>query len=369
MIHSVTIAGYRGFSRFDMGGLGRINLLVGRNNGGKTSVLEMLNLLVSGGDPSAIWRIVSRRGERVYTEQQTRQPEIEYEINHLFHGHDLRLDAHFTVSAKNQSPVRSVRCGIAEVKAENQERLLAEADASASTSIALQLSGSPRPPLAFIPLTRRGGLRGEIFDPIRRGQRSPVTDSHPVQFITTESLTFDTLALMWNQITLTQAQDRVVQALKFIEPKIEAIAPLIAAPPGPYFYGGRGGFIVKLRGTDLPVPIGSLGDGTWRLLALSIALSRSKDGVLLIDEIDTGLHHTVMADMWRLIDETAKELNVQVFATTHSYDCVHSLATICDPNEGDVSVTIQRIDTSKSRAVPYDAHEIRMAAEHHIEMR
>jgi hypothetical protein len=66
MIQSIEIKGYRGFSHFEIGGLGRVNLLVGKNNSGKTSVLEVLNLLESGGDPNVLWRIVSRRGERIF---------------------------------------------------------------------------------------------------------------------------------------------------------------------------------------------------------------------------------------------------------------------------------------------------------------
>ena len=58
---------------------------------------------------------------------------------------------------------------------------------------------------------------------------------------------------------------------------------------------------------------------------MAIALISAKGGVLLIDEIDTGLHYTVMADMWKLIAQTAAELDVQVFATTHSSDCVTAL--------------------------------------------
>jgi hypothetical protein len=65
MIHSLTISGYRGF--------GRVNLLVGTNNCGKTSVLMALYLLASGGDANAIWRIVARRGERIYLETPSRQ--------------------------------------------------------------------------------------------------------------------------------------------------------------------------------------------------------------------------------------------------------------------------------------------------------
>lgn len=106
------------------------------------------------------------------------------------------------------------------------------------------------------------------------------------------------------------------------------------------------------------------------MLALAIALIQAKDGVLLIDEIDTGLHYTVMRDMWRLVSNTAKDLNIQVFATTHSYDCVKSLAAICNSGENaDGYVSIQRIEPEKGRAVHYSEAEIRVAAEQHIEVR
>ena len=55
-----------------------------------------------------------------------------------------------------------------------------------------------------------------------------------------------------------------------------------------------------------------------RLLALSLSLIRTEQGILLVDEIDTGLHWTVMEEMWRLVVETARRSSVQVFATTHS---------------------------------------------------
>ena len=72
--------------------------------------------------------------------------------------------------------------------------------------------------------------------------------------------------------------------------------------PGlPYSPPTRGGFFVRLKGNEKRIPIGSFGDGIWRMLALSTALVKAKDSLLLVDEIDTGLHHTVMGDMWKLI--------------------------------------------------------------------
>lgn len=65
MIHSIQIQGYRGFERFEMTGLGRLNLLVGTNNSGKTSVLEAIHLLMARAEPGALWQLLWRRGERL----------------------------------------------------------------------------------------------------------------------------------------------------------------------------------------------------------------------------------------------------------------------------------------------------------------
>lgn len=132
----------------------------------------------------------------------------------------------------------------------------------------------------------------------------------------------------------------------------------------------RGGFRVRLEDRGLPVPIGSLGDGIWRMLALAIALIQSENGVLLVDEIDTGLHYSVMVDMWKMVAETAQRRNVQVFATTHSRDCYESLAAIAHEGVAAGSeVTIQRIEREKGRAIAYTEQEIIAAAKYGGEVR
>jgi hypothetical protein len=74
--------------------------------------------------------------------------------------------------------------------------------------------------------------------------------------------------------------------------------------------------------------------------------------------------------VWKLIYETAKDADVQVFATTHSYDCIYSLASICNADvEVNSQVAIQRIEASKKKAIPYSESEIKEAAKRHIEVR
>jgi len=113
-----------------------------------------------------------------------------------------------------------------------------------------------------------------------------------------------------------------------------------------------------------------MGDGIWRILSLALCLVRSRDGVLLVDEIDTGLHYSVMVKMWRMIYETAKKLNIQVFATSHSRDCYQALSEVCcEDVTTNSNITIQRIERGKGRSVAYTEQEIVIAAEHGTEAR
>jgi hypothetical protein len=127
---------------------------------------------------------------------------------------------------------------------------------------------------------------------------------------------------------------------------------------------------VKLTGEEQRVPLGSLGDGTRRLLALAIYIARATGGVLLVDEIDTGLHYTTMESMWRFVIEAARRLNVQVFATSHSGDCVRALAWLqTDMPELAVEVSVHRVERDAAAAVRYSASDIEISARHHIEVR
>ncbi|WP_243147110.1 AAA family ATPase [Scytonema sp. UIC 10036] len=121
---------------------------------------------------------------------------------------------------------------------------------------------------------------------------------------------------------------------------------------------------------DQRVPIGSMGDGIWRILGLALSTVCAKNGFLFVDEIDTGLHFTAMSDMWKLVWKTATRLNVQVFATTHSNDCWTSLADIATQEKAtEDGITIQRIEREKQTGIAFTEREIVIAAQRGIEVR
>lgn len=365
------IRGYRGFDDFEMSALERVNLLVGTNNSGKTSVLEAIHLLMSRADPLSLWQVLQRRGERTFTDRALgRAPEVD--VAHLFKGHDVQMGSKFSLFAKNEGAERHVSVTIGETKPDQTAPTTPQQtmhDHEVPSRVGLHIKGHPSPPVPVVPLSRSFGMYSEVLESPRRFRRRTApeeTGEVPVQFITTESLGGQELISLWDSVALTPNENRVTDALRFIEPSIERIA----AQAGHTYYGGRGGFIVKTKDREHPVPIGSMGDGIWRMMAMAIAIAHCRRGVLLIDEIDTGLHYTVMKNMWTLISGAAAELDVQVFATTHSSDCIKSLADLCyqETFVAD-NVSLQRIERDKPTAVPYSAEEIEIAAERQIEVR
>lgn len=188
--------------------------------------------------------------------------------------------------------------------------------------------------------------------------------SSSVSFITTEGLSRDNIISMFERVVLTPDEATVLQALRTIEPKIERIAS-VGTYARPSSRDVRGGLAMMVAGQR--IPIGSMGDGIWRLLGIALALVQARGGVLLVDEIDTGLHYSVLIDMWRLVFETARGLDVQVFATTHSRDCYEALAAIAEP--GRTEISLQRTLRGKVEAIAFTELEIRQAAERGLEVR
>jgi predicted ATPase len=190
------------------------------------------------------------------------------------------------------------------------------------------------------------------------------TDRVRVEMLNTGALDDDQAVKLLDKFILTPEESTLIEALRSIEPTIERIASASSEQ------GGRSSIFVKCAGIDERIPIGSMGDGIWRLLGIALSLVATRSGVLLIDEIDTGLHYSVMETMWKLVRETAERLDIQVFATTHSRDCYEALAAISREDAGENSeVTIQRIEKGKPRAVAFTERKIVIAARRGIEVR
>lgn len=381
MLTTIELENYRGFKRYRLGELAQVNLLVGKNNCGKTSVLEAARLIASGGDLGVFTGTARQRGEVVVAvgDRERYREEAYPVLSHFFHGHELHSGSFFSVGGREALGKITVRVtdlqdlyeqGQGDSLLVDDPDLLPEGDAGTGirSSLAICFEGTSDSagdgPCAF-QLTEEGAVPSLRNYRAPRRERSEIT---PARFITPDSLEPRSMSEMWNKIIVEGRESEVIEAMRILAPDLKNI--FFLSGDSAYRFGGRGGVLAAFEGTPRRDPLGSHGDGMRRLLALSLSLIRSESGTLLVDEIDTGLHYSVMGDMWRLVTETARRSRVQVFATTHSSDCVRGLAWLCENHpELATHVSVQKIDCQLEEAVALHAEEIALAVNQGMEVR
>lgn len=378
MFDSLKIENFRGFRSFELSKLGKINLLVGANNSGKSSILEAIHLICAKNNISHLLEILDYRSEFSWIEnREFRQFSLdspiktltkEFSVSHLFYGHTLDYNNSFSITGLRKENKDVLTVSLREHNIDESTELnYHKRDIFSNIGyldLILKWDGENN---IQLPLSINGGIfPQDIPRHFGISSRSEIKN----QFVTPGGTGVDQLIEIFNEINLTPRENIVLDALKIIDPNIERIAIKTNSNER----GKRGGFKLLLSGYQEPIPIGSMGDGIWRMLIIALAMVNCQGGIVLLDEIDSGLHFTTMLKMWELIWETAKKLTIQVFATTHNNDCLLSLADfincgIIDLDEGKDSITLHRIESDKPKSIFLNAKEISIAAQRGIEVR
>ena len=371
---SLTINGFRGIERLEIPTLGRVTLLAGKNGVGKTTVLDAVRIYAARGRLRVLSAVLEKHEEVAPAmdsdgdDLDTRDPAA------LFYGRRASRESAAEIGPANGSTGDRIRIGAG--KPSDEARMLlrramhnfAPEDPLLAVDIAF---GAYKRTLPWFFAPRSRSSRDIMFLPHAVGKDA---GSDPPAELACQSLgpgimDNDKIAELWDDVALTEGEEYVVRVMNLaLNEKAERIAIVGYRKPG--YRLARRRVVVKLRGSPARVPLRSLGDGAGRLFGLAIALFASRNGFLLIDEVENGLHHTVLYDLWRLIIQAAEENNVQVFATTHSFDSIGVFgyaAADCPDSEG-VIARLERRE-GEHRAVMYSEAMAKTAAKQHIEVR
>ena len=368
-IGTLTIERFRAFRQLTLENLGRVNLITGRNNTGKSSVLEAFRILASEASSSVIYNILRFREEITEEVMEPTQPVdiLNYfPFSNLFYGFprfNTKLDPIIiSASGGRNTMTLSMEGGwYTEERDEAGFRRLVLQQPGLSDAVeglpalVVNNNGVQR----IIPLgnfSRRAHLSGQ--ENIDR-QDTPCVFVSPYGGEHTA-----TLGALWDNIALSDLEKDVVDALRIIDPGISAISMV----------GGIGSTpkrtaIVKSTYLPRPVPLRSFGDGLNRLFGIILSLVNARNGILLIDEFENGMHHSVLADAWRAVFRLAGRLNIQVVATSHSWDAIEAFqqAASEDVEEG-VLIRLSRKDEDIIPTL-FREDELAVATRDHIEVR
>jgi hypothetical protein len=342
-IRGIAIERFRAFRGLRVEGLGRVNLITGRNNTGKSSVLEALRILASDASPSVVNTILHYREEDIgEPEEQARPVDIEglFQMSTLFNGFPQLSEGPkpIVIFANGGQRPMKVTLSIEWVSEErdrdpSRQPLFSHAPREAS------VMGTPEGVPALIVGTG-AATRVYPLDSFRRTfyrsrpYRPELGEEPPMACIFVSPYGGERtgmLGALWDKIALSDREKDVVEALRIIDPAISAVSMV----------GGEGPrqprtAIVRSGNIARPVPLRSFGDGLNRLFGIVLSLANAKDGLLLIDEFENGMHHTVQLNVWRTVFSLAQKLDIQVFATSHSWDSVAAFqkAAAETPEEG-----------------------------------
>lgn len=363
MLQSVHIRNFRGLKDLEIEGLGRINLFAGRNNSGKTALLEALSLLAGAGWPNLAFHRPVARGADVLAEVES-APGSEVSAamvreslwKPMFYG--LDLSGRIEVEAQH-SKLGNLSLIVDFARKKNVEIAIGNLGGK---SVA-QLQDT----LGFV---YTSGETGEVTSQAFMDDKSQPqavytgdtgTDLNlpfPSAHVSSRGLGHLQDAKNLGEVRRRKQGDLVLEALRIFETRLDSIEENSSSGV-PMIWGDIG--------FDELVPLSALGEGLNRAARLFIALVRIQGGIVMVDEIENGFHHSVVRRVWEAIDQMSRNLGVQVFATTHSYECVESAHSAL----GDEGFVLHRVESKESgnRCVTYTPEALRGALRHNLEVR
>ena len=330
-IESITLERFRVFRELTIRGLGRVNLITGKNNTGKSSVLEGLRLLANNAAPDVIYDILKYREENIEEAEEEghpADPDSLFQVSGLFHGFPLLSEDPEPIAISTSGKSRPMSMAI------HLDWFLESPDLDGMVRL-----DKPEPDsIAALRVETQDGIRihrldhfGRYLHPMHRARFESSNGTRMSCIFVSPYSGESTGALgpLWDKIALSDREKDVVEGLRIIDPQISAVSMVGSTRRKPTA-------IVRTDNITRPIPLRSFGDGLNRLFGIILALVNARGGLLLVDEFENGLHHTVQLDVWRTIFQLAQTLDIQVFATSHSWDAVEAFqkAAAEAPEEG-----------------------------------
>jgi hypothetical protein len=326
---TIDVREHRGLRAVRLADLGRINIIVGINNAGKTSMLEAVYLLAHQADPRGLLEVVRRRtrtdGSADPTTFVDRLPE------------QALLDARFDVRDDGDTHVE-ILCKDDPGTDENV------ADYLRTLSIQSSYAG------------RKQSSRTDFF--LERPERTTVTGDArwlcPAVFHSPFSLAAPSTLTRCNRASIEAGtKDRVIEFLReHVDPGLRNIE----------LVDEHHRFVVTHDDFGAPLDLSSFGEGMQRIFQIGLLFAGSRGGVVLVDEFENALHTTLLVELTRLIQELAVEMDVQLFLTTHSKEAVDAFLLNETHNEDVVAFGLFR-EGSTTQVRRYDGPVLRRAIE------
>lgn len=377
---SIHIKNYKNLKDLKIDSLSKINLIVGKNNVGKSTLLEAISIFASGGNMSSLLEILDIRGE-VYDFSYSLEQDtiIEKQLESFISLISDRKTETFIdngiciISDLNVDGIikKEVEIKLAKyIETSNDNKL----QSISRTFLSNEDPRSGDPNIEYGILVKNiinnesQDILYKLGGRIRQILPNIVQKTKPYELVRTNQISRDKNPDLFDNISLTPLEKEIITALKIIDPNIENINFLSEESNNRLNRIKKRVPFVVFSSSSEKLRLTSMGDGINRVLTIILALLNSKDGFLLIDEFENGLHYSVQSQLWEIIFHLSDKLNVQVFATTHSDDCIKSFIESDTQNIGKL-IRLENLDGDIKSIAFNDKDRLSFAIQNNIEVR
>lgn len=307
MLKSISIKNFRGIRCTEIDGLERINVFLGNNNCGKSSVLESVLILMGANNPALPLEANINRN----------YPSVgggDFEC--FFHNCDTAKPIEIESRTDDKT---SLECSI------TFDRFMLEAIHTSEIneqSLSSLQNYVLKQSYKYGTNTYVSSLAYSMKDSKLSFQPPSEPAACKAAFYMAPRYNFNDYIRRFDQIVADKEKANVVDALNAIEPRIKDVAVV-------------GDKVMVDIGIDRMIPINLMGDGTRKLFTVVTALYNAKNGILIIDEVDNGLYFKSMEALWTSVLFMARKYDIQVFLSTHSVDSLNALSSVLTDETSD----------------------------------
>ncbi|MCP4350159.1 MAG: AAA family ATPase [Desulfobacterales bacterium] len=317
MIKSLSINNFRCFRKTKISGFKNINLIGGQNNSGKTALLESLFINLS---PRASTIMSLRRFRRESLEFAKNMPERAW--NNLFFNLNINDTLNIISFDSNGNTYNNIQIlcdesadqfnGIFNEEEQGNDdlidlrNLLSEKEHTRSTLNISLIKDDNKQLLSSVIAHSKGIITKDL---------TKIPDTKKANYIPASSrLSSNALSREYDKADIKGNAENLLKAIRLIDKSVTEIKTFNIGEPAVY--------LKKSEGVYLPVYL--YGEAISKTTDFILRIINDPNSVLLIDEIENGIHHTNQYELWKIIFELSSLFNVQIFATTHSCEMVQS---------------------------------------------
>jgi AAA15 family ATPase/GTPase len=311
MYDRIVIQGLRGIKKIEISDFKNVNLFVGKNNSGKTTVLESLFLLINPSNAELPLKINKFRGYDLIEENYWRtifnKLSIDSRIDILAELNDIGEKRRLIITPRSEIVVTQKTSSLLEEKLTTKDSNSSMTPSINGWNLDFSITKNNK--------TKKYSSKIFMMGPSIKADISKEYQEKLTGLYVGSNINSIEVARIFNNVQIKKGLNRIIKILKLVEPSLENLSL------------GIDGLIYCDIGLDRLMPINVMGGGILRILHIVLAISDTPSGIVLIDEIENGLHYSSQRILWDAIFESAKEFDTQIFATTHSMECINAFSS------------------------------------------